>query len=152
MIPGRTAELPLGEQRVGVLGQVDPRVAAAFDIDTEVFLFEVELEGLLAGLERPRPYEAVSRYPPVVQDIAIMVDEGVAAGDVRALIEAAPLVGRARLFDVYTGEPIPSGKKSLAFSVTYQSPDHTLTDQEVARAQRGIVERLKRQLGATLRG
>ncbi len=59
---------------------------------------------------------------------------------------------RARLFDVYTGEPVPGGKKSLAFSVTYQSPDHTLTDAEVARAHRGIVERLKHQLGATLRG
>ncbi len=151
MISGRTAELRLDERRLGVLGQVDPRVAAAFDIDSEVFLFEVALDELLEGLARPRPYEAVPRFPPVVQDIAVVVDEGVAAGDVKSLIEAAPLVRHARPFDVYTGEPIPAGKKSLAFSITYQSPEHTLTDQEVSRSQRSIVERLKRQLGATLR-
>jgi phenylalanyl-tRNA synthetase beta chain len=57
-----------------------------------------------------------------------------------------------RLFDVYTGEQVELGKKSLAFSITYQSPEHTLTDEEVARAQRGIVERLKREFGAELRG
>jgi phenylalanyl-tRNA synthetase beta chain len=151
MLRGRTAELSLDGRRIGVLGQVDPRVAATFDIESEVFLFEVMLDELLEGLERPRRYEAVSRFPPVVQDIAVVVDEGTAASDVKALIEAAPLVREARLFDVYTGEPIAAGQKSLAFSVTYQSPDHTLTDQEVSRSQRGIVERLKRQLGATLR-
>jgi phenylalanyl-tRNA synthetase beta chain len=151
MLRGRTAELSLDGRRIGVLGQVDPRVAAGFDIDSEVFLFEVALDELLEGLERPRHYEAVSRFPPVVQDIAVVVDEGIAASDVKALIEAAPLVREARLFDVYTGEPIAAGQKSLAFSVTYQSPEHTLTDQEVSRSQRGIVERLKRQLGATLR-
>jgi len=107
------------------------------------------LEGLQGGLARR--YEPVPRFPPVVQDLAVVVDEAVTAAQVQSLIEAMTLVQRARLFDVYTGEPIPAGKKSLAFSVTYQSYEDTLTDQEVARAQRGIVERLKRQLGATLR-
>jgi phenylalanyl-tRNA synthetase beta chain len=88
----------------------------------------------------------------VVQDLAVVADEAVTAAQVQSIIEGATLVRRAQLFDVYTGEPVPAGKKSLAFSVTYQVADHTLTDAEVARAQRGIVERLKRQLGATLRG
>jgi phenylalanyl-tRNA synthetase beta chain len=155
LVPGRTARIMLGERAVGVLGQVDPRVAAAFDIDGDVFLFELMLDEVLAAVSdtrAPRRYEPVSRFPPVVQDLAVVVDEAVTAAQVQSIIQAAALVRRAQLFDVYTGEPVPAGKKSLAFSVTYQSPDHTLTDEEVARAHRGIVERLKRQLGATLRG
>jgi len=154
LVPGRTARIMLGERAVGVLGQVDPRVAAGFDIDGDVFLFELVLDEVLAvlsGREAHR-YEPVPRFPPVVQDLAVIVDEVVTAAQVQSIIEAAALVRRAQLFDVYTGEPVPAGKKSLAFSVTYQSPDHTLTDEEVARAHRGIVERLKRQLGAELRG
>jgi phenylalanyl-tRNA synthetase beta chain len=104
------------------------------------------------GGPQVRRYEPVPRFPPVVQDMAVVVDEAVTAAQVQSIIEAAALVRRAQLFDVYTGEPVPAGKKSLAFSVTYQSPENTLTDEEVARAHRGIVERLKRQLGATLRG
>jgi len=154
LVPGRTARIMLGERAVGVLGQVDPRVAAGFDIDGDVFLFELVLDEVLAvlsGREAHR-YEPVPRFPPVVQDLAVVMDEAVTAAQVQSIIEAAALVRRAQLFDVYTGEPVPAGKKSLAFSVTYQSPDHTLTDEEVARAHRGIVERLKRQLGAALRG
>ena len=154
LVPGRTARIMLGERAVGVLGQVDPRLAAAFDIEGDVFLFELVLDEVLAVLSgrEARRYEPVPRFPPVVQDLAVVVDEAVTAAQVQSLIQAAALVRRAQLFDVYTGEPVPAGKKSLAFSVTYQSPDHTLTDEEVARAHRGIVERLKRQLGATLRG
>jgi phenylalanyl-tRNA synthetase beta chain len=154
LVPGRTARIMLGERAVGVLGQVDPRVAAGFDINGNVFLFELVLDEVLAVLSgrQAHRYEPVPRFPPVVQDLAVVVDEAVTAAQVQSLIQAAALVRRAQLFDVYTGEPVPAGKKSLAFSVTYQSPDHTLTDEEVARAHRGIVERLKRQLGATLRG
>jgi phenylalanyl-tRNA synthetase beta chain len=155
LVPGRTARIMLGERAVGVLGQVDPRAAAGFDIDGDVFLFELVMDEVLAALsdrKAPRRYEPVPRFPPVVQDLAVVVDEAVTAAQVQSLIQAAALVRRAQLFDVYTGEPVPAGKKSLAFSVTYQSPDHTLTDEEVARAHRGIVERLKRQLGAELRG
>jgi len=71
---------------------------------------------------------------------------------VRRLIEASPLVARAELFDVYTGPPVPAGKKSLAFAVTYQALDRTPSDEEGARERRRIVARLERELGATLRG
>jgi len=165
LVPGRTARILLGERIVGVLGQVDPLVAAEFDIDGDVFLFELVLDEMLAALEALpggldrlsagralHRYQPVSRFPPVVQDLAVVVDEAVAAAQVQSLIEGAALVQRVQLFDLYTGEPIPKGKKSLAFAVTYQATDHTLTDAEVARAHRGIVERLRRQLGATLRG
>ena len=80
------------------------------------------------------------------------VDNTRTAAEARALIEQHQLVARVQLFDVYEGEGIPEGKKSLAFSVTYQSPDHTLTDKDVADAQRLIVRRLGRELDAELRG
>jgi phenylalanyl-tRNA synthetase beta chain len=157
LVPGRTASIRVGETTVGVLGQVDPRLASQFDLEGDVFLFDLSLEDLLSAGESARKgarsgYQPVPRFPPVVQDMALVLDEGVPAARVREIIEGAGLVRRARLFDVYSGAPVPAGKRSLAFSVTYQSPDHTLTDEEVARAQRGILERLKRQVGAVLRG
>jgi phenylalanyl-tRNA synthetase beta chain len=151
MVPGRSAEVRVDGETVAVVGQVHPRVTAAFDVEGETQVFEIVLDRLLPHVAGPRRYEAVSRFPPVVQDIALIVDEGVPAGHIKSTIEKASMVGNARLFDFYTGEQVGAGKKSLAFSVTYQSSEHTLTDEEVARAQRGIVERLKREFGAKLR-
>jgi len=151
LLPGRSAEVRLDGQRLGLLGQVHPRVAAAFDIEQDVFLFELDLEALLPHVGKPRRYEPLSRFPAVEEDIAIVVDEGVSAAEVQAIIESSSLVQRAMLFDVYTGPPVPAGKKSLAYSVAYQSFEHTLTDAEVERERRRILERLSRQVGAVLR-
>lgn len=152
MAPGRSAEVRVEGEVVGALGQVHPQTAASFDIGGNVFLFEIVLDRLLPFAGKHRRYEPVSRFPPVVQDISVIVDEGLPAARLRDAIARAPLVRQVRLFDVYTGEQAGPGKKSLAFSITYQSSEHTLTDEEVARAQRGIVERLKREFGAELRG
>jgi len=152
LVPGRTAEVRLDGQRVGLVGQVHPRVAAAFDIEQDVYLFEVNLETLVPQVGKPRIYQPLSRFPAVEEDIAIVVDEGVTAAQVQAIIEAFPLVQRAALFDVYTGPPVAAGKKSLAYSVAYQSLDHTLSDAEVNRERRGILDRLSREVGAVLRG
>ncbi len=115
-------------------------------------MFELELDALLAHLPGVRHYRAVPPYPSVEEDIAVVVDETVPAARVQSIVEEAPLVLSARLFDVYTGPQVPGGKKSLAFAVSYQSPDHTLTDEEVARERERIVRRLKREVGAALRG
>jgi len=152
LLPGRTAELRAGGRRVGVIGEVHPDVAAAFEVEQPAYLFEVVLDELLPHVHDRRTAHDVSRFPPVEQDIALVVDEGVPAGDLRRAIEAQALVRAARVFDVYTGEPIPAGKKSVAFALTYQADDHTLTDDEVAKAQRKLVERLRREFGAELRG
>ena len=151
LVPGRTAEVRLDDQRVGLVGQVHPEVAAAFDIEQDVYLFEVDLEALVPQVGKPRLYQPLSRFPAVQEDIAIVVEEGITAAQVQAIIEAFPLVQRATLFDVYTGPPVPAGKKSLAYSIAYQSLDHTLSDAEVNRQRRAILERLKGQVGAVLR-
>lgn len=152
LVPGRSAELRVDGRKVGTIGQVHPSVAEAFDIDTDVYLFELLVDELLPSVGGIRRYRTGSRFPPVVQDVALLVERATPADRVRALIEEHELVREARVFDVYEGDRIPANKKSLAFSVTYQSFDHTLTDEEVARAQRAIVERLRRELGAALRG
>ncbi len=152
LVPGQAAELVADGRRVGTIGRVHPSVASAFDIAQDVYLFELVLDELLPSVGGARRYQALSRFPPVVQDIALLVDRGLAAGEVRAAIEEHDLVRAADLFDVYEGDRIPADKKSLAFTVTYQSPDHTLTDAEVAKAQSAILKRLRGQLGAELRG
>jgi len=151
LVPGRTAEVRLDDQRVGLVGQVHPEVAAAFDIEQDVYLFEVNLETLVPQVGKPHLYQPLSRFPAVEEDIAIVVEEGVTVARVQAIIEAFPLVQRAALFDVYTGSPVPAGKKSLAYSIAYQSLDHTLSDAEVNRERRRILERLSREVGAVLR-
>jgi phenylalanyl-tRNA synthetase beta chain len=152
LAPGRTAEVRVGEARVGVVGQVHPDVAAAFEVDQNAFLFEIVLDDLLPLASAQRKAASVSRYPAVEQDLALIVDGDTAAGALRRVIESAALVRDARVFDVYAGDQVPAGKKSVAFAVTYQSDDHTLTDDEVAKAQRKLVERLRREFGAELRG
>ncbi len=148
---GKSAEVRVQGERIAVIGRAEPRIAAAFEVDEEAYVFEVVLDRLLPFVAGPGRYEAVPRFPPAVQDIALIVSEDVPAGRIESIIKKAPLVREVRLFDFYTGEQVGAGKKSLAFSITYQSSEHTLTDEEVARAQRGIVERLKREVGATLR-
>ena len=152
LLPGRSGVARLEGQRLALVGQVHPRVAAAFDIEQDVFLFKLDLEALLPHTGKPRRYQPLSRFPSVEEDIAIVVDEGVPAAQVQTIIESSSLVQHAILFDVYTGQPVPAGKKSLAYSMAYQSLEHTLTDAEVQRERRRILERLSRQVGAVLRG
>ena len=152
LLPGRTAQLAVDGRIVGVVGQVHPTVAAAFDIGQDVYLFELVVDELLPSVGAERAFESIFRFPPVIQDLALVVDRGLAAERVRAAIEEHELVRRVRIFDVYEGAGISPDKKSLALSVTYQSPDRTLTTEEVAKAQASIVKRLARELSAELRG
>jgi len=152
LVSGRVAEVIVQDGRCGVLGQVHPDVAAAFSIDEAVYLFDITLDDLAPRVRPVRKMRSLSRFPPVEQDIALIVERDVPAADLRRVIEAAPLVERAQVFDVYTGDQLPAGKKSVAFAVTYQAADHTLTDDEVAKAQRKLIERLRHEFGAELRG
>ncbi len=152
MVPGRTAEVRVDGVRVGVIGQVHPEVAAAFDIEQEAYIFEITLDALLLLVGGVRQLAPASRFPAVEQDLALVVARDTPAAGVQRAIEASPLVSEARVFDVYTGDQVPAGKKSLAFAVRYQSADHTLTDEEVAKAQRKLLERLRREFDAELRG
>lgn len=150
-LPGRTAEIRVEERAIGLLGQVHPRTAAEFDIEDDVYLFEVNLPTLQELAPQRRRYHPIPRYPAVEQDLAIIVDEAIPAARIQEIIRSSPLVREVRPFDVYRGTPVPPGKKSVAFSLSFQAPDRTLTEEEVNRARERIVQRLMRDLGAQLR-
>ncbi len=152
--PGRAAELRAGGDLVGVFGEVHPAVAAAFGLTAwQAALAEIDLEALRAKLPARRTVRGVARFQPVRQDFAVVVDEAVPAGAVRETIlgAAKPLAESARLFDLYRGEQIPPGKKSLAFEVTFAAPDRALAEHELARLRERIAGTLQKRLKATLR-
>jgi len=152
--PGRVARLRLKGQQAGWLGEVHPRVREQFDLpDQPLLAADLDLALLLAQVEERFRVAAVPEYPPVKEDLAVIVDQAVPAASVQAAIEAAggPLLAGATLFDVYRGAQLGAGKKSLAYRLTYQAPDRTLTDNNVAKLRAKIIKQLQDQLGATLR-
>lgn len=139
---------------VGVVGEVQTRVRANFDIAERAYLLALDFDRLLRHATFERTCEPLPRYPAVLQDIAVIVAEDVPATAVRhVILEAGGLLVRdVELFDVYRGAPIPPGKSSLAYRVTFQSNERTLTDEEVNGIRERVVGALAAQLGATLRG
>jgi phenylalanyl-tRNA synthetase beta chain len=134
-----------------------PQVAQAYsfksDDDRPVLAVDFNLDQLLAQVEEGHVVRGVPRFPPVQQDIAVIVDEIIPAERVQTLIwqTGQPLLTEVRLFDLFRGEQIGAGKKSLAYSLTFQAEDRTLTDKDAAKQQQKIVQRLERELGAKLR-
>jgi phenylalanyl-tRNA synthetase beta chain len=155
MQPGRTARLVVGGSQVGLLGELHPKVRAEFDLpDQPIALLELDLEALLAGWGATHEMTTLSTQPPIYEDLALLVDDAVPAAQVADLIRQSggKLLTDVRLFDVYRGGQVPAGKKSLAYALTYQAPDRTLTDEDTKKARGKIVARLERELGASLRG
>jgi phenylalanyl-tRNA synthetase beta chain len=153
--PGRTARLRLGERDLGAVGEVHPAVRQAWELgERRVAAADLDLEALLALAPATRFVEPISAYPAVLQDIAVIVDEEVPASRVGELLAEAGgfLLKGVQLFDVYRGDPVPPGRKSLAFGLTFQAPDKTLSDKIVGRQVERIVSLLKEALGAELRG
>ena len=151
-LPGRVARLSVGGAPIGVVGEVHPDTLAAFDIDHAVALFDIDVARLLEVLPDRVAVRDVSRFPAVEQDLALVVDEDVATGAVVAVLEGSPLVASARVFDVFRGERLPAGKKSVAFSIRYQVPNRTLTSEDANKEQARLLRRLEREFGAEQRG
>ncbi len=152
LLAGKTAEVIVGGERIGVIGEVHPKTAALFDISPQpIILFEIDLTKLLSLTEAVYRYRPIPRFPGNSRDIALILDTSIASSKVQEVIESFPLVDQVTLFDVYSGEQVPPGKKSLAFSIRYQSRERTLTDEEANQAHQQITDRLQRDFGATLR-
>ena len=149
--PSRQAGIVVEGGRLGVVGELHPKVREAFDLVEPVYLFEIDLTALLPFTVGHRMFQPIPRFPPTVRDIALIVDATATHQQVQELIKGFPLVAEVELFDVYTGGQVPRGKKSLAYRITYQSMTQTLTDEEVDQVQQKILDKLSRELGATLR-
>ena len=151
--PGKTANFSIQDELLGSVGEVHPVVANAFDLNRKVFIFEFNAGLLVKHAMLIDQYKALPKYPSTTRDLAIVLPEDVTAGDVNAAIKqsAGALLTEVRLFDVYTGEQVPDGQKSLAFSLTFQSQERTLTDTEIDEHYQNIMSCLEKTVQAKLR-
>ena len=152
--PGRCANIMVDGKALGTLGNVHPMVAERFEsLDRAIVAAEIHLDVLFEQIPERYPVRPVPAFPPVLEDLAFVVDQGTPAERLRTLIRqtGSPLVVGVNVFDLYQGKQVGEGKKSLAFSVVYQAEDRTLTDEEVAAMRNKIVTRLDVELGAKLR-
>ncbi len=153
--PGRSADLMLGTHRVGVLGELRPDVTrlAGFE-DARVIVAEIDLQAVFAAREARSTGMRVPRFLPAEQDFAIVVDRSVPAEEVRQALTsgAGPLATGMTLFDVFEGEQLGEGKKSLAWRVTFEAPDRALTDAELVKTRARIEKVLKQRVSGVLRG
>jgi phenylalanyl-tRNA synthetase beta chain len=151
--PGRSAEVRVGEDVVGWVGDVHPLVAAQWDL-ADIAAFEIDLDAVIARAETVPRYEDLTSFPELREDIAIVVDATVPAATVLEVVRAAggKLLARAEVFDVYRGEQIAAGRASLAIALTFRAKDRTLTDADVAPVRAKVVARLAKDLGGELRG
>jgi phenylalanyl-tRNA synthetase beta chain len=151
--PGKCAEIKVGDKVVGQFGEIHPLVKERYELGASTVLAaEFDLAALMSA-QSGFALTPVAEFPPVYEDIAVIVDESVPAARLESLIKqtGGKTVTDVRLFDVYRDEKIGAGKKSLAYSLTYQSPDKTLTDAEAAAIRNKIVKRLEQEVKAKLR-
>jgi phenylalanyl-tRNA synthetase beta chain len=151
--PGRTATVLAGDERkLGWIGELHPSVARAWDLDGTVAAFELDADLIAELAPGPQPYRDLTSFPAVIQDIALVVDTDVLAAAVIDAVRAGggELLDAVELFDVYSGDQVGEGRKSLAMKLEFRSPDRTLTDEDVAGARVAIEAEIAK-IGGALR-
>jgi phenylalanyl-tRNA synthetase beta chain len=148
----RGASVYAGPWKLGCLGEVAPEIGERLDLEGAIFVFNLALE-TLAQAATPPLFSPLPRYPALYRDLALVLPEAVAAAQVSEALyrHGRPWLEEARLFDVYTGDQVPPGKRSLAFRLTYRDPERTLTDDLVNPHHQALVEALTRELKGELR-
>lgn len=152
MHPGQTAGIYLGEELIGFVGQVHPKMAVSYELKS-AYVAEMNLDALIGKEKTPLVFEAVSKYPAVSRDIAMLVNETSTNSDITEVISdaAGKFLTELQLFDVYQGKNIEEGKKSLAYNLTFVNPDATLTDEEINRIMAKVTKNLEEKLEAVIR-
>ncbi|MFJ7637495.1 MAG: phenylalanine--tRNA ligase subunit beta [Peribacillus sp.] len=153
MHPGRTAEVLLHGEVIGFIGQVHPTVQKDLDIK-ETYIFELSFKAMAEAEVAPIAYQTIPRYPSTTRDIALVVEQAAKAGDIQNIILEAggKLLKEVSIFDLYEGEKMEEGKKSIAFSLKYFDPERTLTDEDITKAHEKVLAAVKEKAGAELRG
>lgn len=149
--PGVQAAILIDGNRLGVLGELHPDVCRAVEIEESAFLFELNITTLLPFTLAEKSYCPVPKYPAVLRDIALVVENSVTHAQIMDILAGYPLVVDSKLFDIYAGKPVPDGYKSMAYRLTFLSEKKTLTDDAVDKVLGQILSRLEKQLGAVLR-
>ncbi|MBB1063710.1 phenylalanine--tRNA ligase subunit beta [Limosilactobacillus fastidiosus] len=152
MHPGRTANILIADELVGFVGQVHPQTAKEYKIP-ETYVFELNLEQLMKAKKVENEYTPISKFPTITRDIALLVDTNVTNEEIVDLIKkrGGAFLKSVHLFDVYSGAHLPAGKKSLAYTLTYQDTKATLTEDQVNQAFAKVTKRLQDQLKAEIR-
>ncbi len=151
--PGKAARVEAGGECLGVMGAVHPTVNEIFDLKEKILVFELDFQKVTGKIREFPDFVPLPRYPVVTRDLAVVVEEGIAAGDLLNTLWKANngTIKEIRIFDLYRGAPVPPGRKSVAFRLIYQRNDRTLTDQEVNEFHQTLVQRITQQYGGTLR-
>lgn len=152
--PGKCARIEMDGNLLGFMGEIHPKVKGNYKLaEAPLTVAILDMETLLNKVDDLFNVESIPDQPPVLEDLALVVDDDVPAQTVQSLILLAggETLTEVSLFDVYRGEQLGEGKKSLAYSLVYQHPKKTLTDKEVAAIRESIVKRLEKELGAQLR-
>ncbi len=146
-------QLSLGKQLLGRLGQLQPVIAGKLDLKHPVFLAELDLDLVLRRRNPSRSFKALPQYPSIRRDLAMLVDEQVTHEQVMRVVKKAKadFLNQVELFDVFRGQGIPEGKKSVAYSFEYREPTRTLKDEEVTAVHERIVQRLQQETAAEIR-
>ncbi|MBT7122562.1 MAG: phenylalanine--tRNA ligase subunit beta, partial [Clostridia bacterium] len=151
--PGRAASLHIDGEKVGELGEIHPDVTKSYEIDKRVYVAELSLHAIIKATDDVKRYETLPRFPAAERDLALTLDESVPAGDVLDCIKssAGEFFESAKLFDVYTGDQLGAGKKSLAFSIVFRAKERTLLDEEANAARDAVVAAAGAAFGAKIR-
>ena len=151
--PGRCAEVWAGDRYIGILGQINPSVCANYGLDCEVYCAELSFDALFEHKGALPVYKPLPRFPSVTRDIALICDIKIPVGDLEECIirSGGEYLKNCELFDVYTGHHIAEGRKSVAFSLTMRSDDHTLTDEDAEKAVAAVLKALDNEFGAVIR-
>jgi phenylalanyl-tRNA synthetase beta chain len=153
--PGRSALVRVDGQTLGFLGELHPAIAERWDLGNHrAYVAEFDFDGLAALARDTRAFVDYPRLPSAKRDLAVVVDESRPAEEVEQAIREAGkgLLSRISLFDVYRGEPLPAGSRSLAYALEFQDPERTLTEEQVDKAVGRITRALQHRVGASLRG
>jgi phenylalanyl-tRNA synthetase beta chain len=151
--PGQRASLKAGDTIIGTFGLLHPVIVRNYELSDDVFAAELDLDKAAANMARKRRVEAPSRFPAVTRDVALLVSADTKVEEIRSLVKKAggQLLADTYPFDLFKGKNIPQGKKSIAYRLSYQALDRTLTVEEVDSVHAQVIETLKKEIGARIR-
>lgn len=151
--PGRCARIMLGDEELGIMGEVHPDVSDRFEIGTRCYCAEFMFDSVMRHARTEVVYSPLPRYPSTSRDIALLVDEELPVGNLENIIlqNGGEILEKVKLFDIYRGDQVAAGKKSVAFTLTYRDVNKTLTDEEVGKVHDQILAALKGTFNAVLR-
>lgn len=153
LISGRSAEVKVGDLSLGFIGEISPELSQQYNEGFPTVIFEMDFEKIKKAIEEEIEYEPICKFPAIIRDVSMLVDENTRINEILNIINVTErnILRDVDLFDVYEGDKLPAGKKSLSFHLIFQVDSHTLTNEEVGKSLEKIISNLKSELNAEIR-